>query len=484
MTSPSNSASPSVGGGRFGRYVTTRLLGAGGMGAVYEARHPILGKRVAIKSIKTAHLGDPVSETRFLREAQAAARISHPHVVDIFDIGVDDGRPFIVMEFLEGETLDAALARARRFEVGPLVDLFLPVISAVAAIHDAGVVHRDLKPSNVMLARRGRATIEPVVLDFSISRSLPDDAVGEQPRLTDPQLLVGTLPYLSPEQIRDARAAGPASDQYALGVMLYECLTGLRPFGGNDAYEQMHAAMTATVAAPSTLIGIPRGLDQVLLRAMNRRPEGRYPGVRALGAELLSFASPLTCKRWAPELTGLGPRDGELSMNDTATDTRRPKRRPRFPAGSRRRAAALTAGATLLLTATAAVWRPLSPTAAPKTSAAHTAVAPAAREPETPSSREPGPSPDPGPAAETTEALPPETAPPVRVPTLPALVAPPAGRARARAALEPRAPSDSSSRRRRVAATPPAGAGRSTNPGKPAEEAEDDEVIDPFAPIR
>jgi serine/threonine protein kinase len=484
MTFPSNSAGPSVDGGRFGGYVTTRLLGAGGMGAVYEARHPILGKRVAIKSIKAAHLGDPVSEARFLREAQAAARISHPHVIDIFDVGVDDGRPFIVMEFLEGETLDAALARVKRFEVGPVIDLFLPVISAVAAIHDAGVVHRDLKPSNVMLARRGRAMIEPVILDFSISRSLPDDAPGEQAGLTDPQLLVGTLPYLSPEQIRDARAAGPASDQYALGVMLYECLTGQLPFGGNDAYEQMHAAMTATVAAPSTLIGIPRRLEQVLLRAMNRRAEGRYPGVRALGAELLAFASPLTCKRWAPELTGLGPREGELSMNDTATDTRRPKRRPHFPAGSRRRAAALTAGATLLLAATAAGWRPLSPTAAPQTTADHAVAATAAWEPETSSSRGWGLSPDPGPAPETAAAFPPETARPVRVRSLSMLVAAPAGRARARATLEPRAPSDSSSRARRMAATLPAGADRSTSSGKPAQEAEDDEVIDPFAPIR
>src|SRR6185436_2283595 len=189
-----------------------------------EARHPTLGKRVALKVIKGSLAGDPVARERFLRESRAIALVSHPNIVDVFDLGIDGGRAFIVMERLQGETLEALLARKQRLAVSQAVDLLLPVISAAAAIHESGVVHRDLKPGNVMLARRGRFLVEPVVLDFGISR-VPDVSV-EQQTLTEPQALVGTLAYLSPEQLRDARAAGPLSDQYALGVMLYECVTG------------------------------------------------------------------------------------------------------------------------------------------------------------------------------------------------------------------------------------------------------------------
>ena len=191
------------------------------MGTVYEARHPTLGKRVALKVIKGSLAGDPVARERFLREARAIALVSHPHVVDVFDSR--DRRRTRVHRDGAARGRDAGGAARAQAGASPstrAVELFLPIISATAAIHDTGVVHRDLKPGNVMLARRGRFAVEPVVLDFGISRGA--EAPSGDEVLTEPHQLVARCPYLAPEQLRDARAAGPQSDQYALGVMLYE----------------------------------------------------------------------------------------------------------------------------------------------------------------------------------------------------------------------------------------------------------------------
>ena len=237
---------------RFGGYVTEKVLGRGGMGTVYEARHPTLGKRVALKAIRDSFADHPVARERFVREARAIALISHPHVVDVFDLQIDDERAFMVMELLEGETLDVLLAREQRLALSRTADLLLPVISAAAAIHDVGVVHRDLKPGNVMLARRGRGLLEPVIFDFGISRT--SEAPPRGPAITEADGLVGTIAYLAPELLRDARAAGPHSDQYAVGVMLYECLTGRRPFVGADPVSsspRSRTSSTRSCCAPS-----------------------------------------------------------------------------------------------------------------------------------------------------------------------------------------------------------------------------------------
>jgi hypothetical protein len=491
-------------GRRLGGYTIVRSLGRGGMGTVYEAQHPRLAKRVALKAMQGSLAGDPVAEQRFLREAQAIARITHPHVVEVFDVGIDDGCPFIVMELLEGETLGDLLAREGRLGATRLAELMLPVFSAVAAIHDGGVVHRDLKPANVMLARRGRFAVEPVVFDFGICRieagraegnvGGEDDGRGRAPAgLTDPDLLVGTLPYLSPEQIRDARAAGPRSDQYALAVMLYECLTGRNPFAGGaarsggagagrpaagDRYEQMHAAMTAVVTPPGAVApDLPAELDRVVLRAMSRSPDARYPSVRAFGSALLSFAGRAAWKRWAVELAGADPRDppADAVGGETASDLRRPVlparvQAPARPIPGRRRQALVAAAAAVVAAAVAvAVLAPGSLGPAPVPSAP---VLPAAAIPQTTS------------AAAVPEAP---------VPTLPVLV-PPIATPASRPARAP-------SRQRRRPAVPQ---GRvapavtvpaSSSPGPSALQAEaarptdakkdsDDEAIYPYPPLR
>jgi eukaryotic-like serine/threonine-protein kinase len=446
--------------GQFGGYVTNRVLGSGGMGTVYEARHPTLGRRVAVKVIKGSLAGDPVAKERFLREAQALALVSHPHVVDVFDVGIEDGRAFIVMELLDGETLEALLARKGRIPLGRAVELLLPLISATAAIHETGVVHRDLKPANIMLARRGRVAIEPVILDFGISRAPEADSGKEG--LTEPQHLVGTLPYLSPEQMRDGRAAGPFSDQYALGVMLYECITGEKPFSGGDRYELMHAAMTAPVTAPSALVpGIPAELDRVVLRAMTRRPEARYPSVRALGSALLSFADQATWKRWAAEVAGATSDPDAVVSSETLTDTPRP---PDARGARHRRLtgrAIVAAGASVLACLVLLAASRPQPTAS-------------ARAPHDPVEHVSQPTVNAPPAPANLAAA--TATPPVSIDVAPGQVKKPATRKPRQAAsmrsADPNPP------------PPPAGGSFTPTAGKPAERARADDAIDPFAPVR
>jgi tRNA A-37 threonylcarbamoyl transferase component Bud32 len=449
--------------GALGGYVLTGLRGSGGMGTVYEARHPTLGKRVALKVIKGSLVDYPVARERFLREARAIALISHPHVVDVFDLGVDGERAFIVMELLEGETLEARLARKGRFDLSHAVDLMLPVISAAAAIHESGVVHRDLKPGNVMLARRGRVAVEPVVLDFGIS--VGPDTPGAEDGLTGPHLLVGTLSYLAPELMRDARAAGPRSDQYAVGVMLYECVTGRKPFTGADRYELIHAAMTSKVTAPGEIApDIPKGFEQIVLRALDRRPESRFPSMRAFGAALLSFADRSGWKRWAGEFAGADPAAGNVSTNETVPDVRSAVAIAARTGTHRRRSLGLAAGACSLaaLAAAIAVSRPSVPAPSPPPPATQSAP---------PATIEQPPIPPPPPAPQTATGPEPAAAPPA--------TSEPTGRRAGARAL----------RRRQAAATPavdatPASPDGAPNSGKSMEEAQADDAIDPFAPVR
>ncbi len=212
------------------KYQVLRLLGSGGMGAVYAARRVKLGDVVALKCILPSQ-NNEVNRTRFLREAQAAARIRHPNVVQVFDFGAPSGRtPYMVMEYLEGPTLAELLAAAHGLPLDHALAIFGRICAAVEAGHRRGVVHRDLKPGNVMLARSddGREIVK--VLDFGLARfsDAPDDL-----RVTSPGAMIGTVAYMAPEQVARG-AATPASDVFALSVMLYELATGVLPFDGGN----------------------------------------------------------------------------------------------------------------------------------------------------------------------------------------------------------------------------------------------------------
>ena len=274
------------------------------MATVYEAEHVDLGKRVALKRMH-AHLAtDEKAVSRFLREGRAATQIRSPHVVEVFDVGKHQGVPFLIMELLEGVDLAALLLQRKRLLPAEVAEIMARVAFAVHAAHAAGVIHRDLKPSNVLLctsrrderapssARRRGGLVEysPVIVDFGISKQTDDGPEG-----TASEALIGTVYYMSPEQTRGGKKASAASDQYSLGVMLYECLTGMRPFLGSTPYAVMHAIVSAEVRPPSALQpGLPAALDSVVLRAMHRDPQRRFPSVQALGAALLPWASPET----------------------------------------------------------------------------------------------------------------------------------------------------------------------------------------------
>jgi serine/threonine-protein kinase len=286
----------------LGKYSIIRLLGAGGMGAVYEATHTEIGKKVAIKVLSPLIAAVPGARARFLREAQLTSRVRHPHIVDVADMGSDGGNTYLVMEFLHGEDLAQRLERLGPVGIEELADIMLPVCSAVAAAHAAGVTHRDLKPQNIFLAA-GTRRVLPKVLDFGISKG--NDAVTQAGTLTGTGAMIGTPYYLAPEQIMDSKSAGSASDQYALGIILYECLTGKRPYDGDNLFVVFQGIVGGTPRRPRELRPeIPPEMEEVTLRAMRSDPKLRFPTIEDFGRALLPFASGRARVIWEEAFSG------------------------------------------------------------------------------------------------------------------------------------------------------------------------------------
>jgi serine/threonine protein kinase len=282
-------------GARLGKYQIVRLLGAGGMGTVYEATHSEIGKRVAIKTLSPAIAAIPGARQRFLREAQLTSRLSHPHIVDLTDMGTEGRVVYLVMEFLTGEDLSQRLDRTGPMDPRQLIDLLLPVCAAIQTAHEAGVVHRDLKPQNIFLENT-RQGISPKVLDFGISKSSDSDSASS---LTSTGSVIGTPNYLAPEQIKDVRTAGAHSDQYSIGVILYRCLSNANPFDGESLFAILQAIVTEKpMPLAQRRPDLPPGLVRVVERAMRPVPWERFPSVRDLGHALLPFASPKARVIW------------------------------------------------------------------------------------------------------------------------------------------------------------------------------------------
>jgi serine/threonine-protein kinase len=269
------------------------------MGVVFEARHRSLGRRVAIKVMHrgiSAGTAGGTLEKRFLREARAAAQVRHPHVVDVFDNGVEDGVSYLVMELVEGETLADCIRREGALPLARVVELLLPVVSAVAELHAAQILHRDLKPANILLAHTS-AGICPKVADFGVSR-YKDGTSG----VTSSGVVLGTYPYMAPEQVHANTEATEQIDQWALGVTLYECATGSLPFAGAGPFGLMKEIISGPIVPPSAKNRLlPKAFDDVVLRAMNRDPHARFACVDELGQALLAFAGPSVQARWANE---------------------------------------------------------------------------------------------------------------------------------------------------------------------------------------
>jgi eukaryotic-like serine/threonine-protein kinase len=233
---------------------------------------------------------DPRSEERFLREAEAASRLEHPHVVGVTDFGSDQGIIYLVMELLRGEDLAALIARAPAgLDANFTVDVMMAVCAGVFAAHETGVVHRDLKPQNIFLCQTALGELVPKVLDFGISKLVNRN---EAHSLTNSGSVMGTTHYLSPEQVQGAHLDG-RSDEYALGVILYECLTGRRPHDGDTLYVIMRSISEGRFTPPRALRpDLSPELEAVLLRAMAVRADDRFPSVHALGRALLPLGSP------------------------------------------------------------------------------------------------------------------------------------------------------------------------------------------------
>ena len=262
-------------------YEVEAVLGCGGMGVVFRARHQRLNRVVALKMAATGAYAGPQERVRFQREAEAIAALHHPNVVQIHDSGDADGRPYFTMEYVEGGSLAQKLDGTPR-PARDAASLLVALAGAVQAAHDQGIVHRDLKPANVLLAADGT----PKVGDFGLARRL-----GGEAGLTRPGTAVGTPSYMAPEQARGtADLVGPPADIYALGAVLYEVLTGRPPFRAETAEATVQQLLHQDPVPPSRLNRtVPRDLETVCLKCLSKDARFRYSSAAALADDLSRF---------------------------------------------------------------------------------------------------------------------------------------------------------------------------------------------------
>lgn len=278
----------------IGDYRLVEFLGAGGMGEVYRAVHHHLGRTVAVKVLTNT---DPKAShaARFRNEARIHARLQHEHIARLYEYGEVDGQPCLVMEYVEGPMLSDLIASSGGLSVSEAIRLFRDIVEAVQYIHQQGIVHRDLKPSNIKVTPAGQVKL----LDFGISKG------AATPRLTRTGNIVGTVHCLAPEQIR-GQEADVRSDIWALGVVLYEMVSGQVPFEATNVLDLYERISKASFLPPSTLNpGVPRGVEKVIQRCLKKNPSDRYASAEDLLKALTRYA-------------GTGARDTGLPLHDRA----------------------------------------------------------------------------------------------------------------------------------------------------------------------
>ena len=271
-------------GARLGPYEIIESIGAGGMGEVYSARDTRLNRVVAIKVLPAHRSGDSDARARFEREARAIASLSHPNICALFDVGHEAGHDYLVMELLEGDTLHQRLIRGS-FTVPALVDIAVDLADALDSAHTRGLIHRDLKPANIFLTTRG----QPKILDFGLAKvvALIGGTTLEERGLTSPGAMVGTMVYMSPEQLRgeplDAR-----TDLFSLGLVLYEMATGQRAFTGSTSAVVSAAILGQDPPAPRMLrADLPARLEEAILKLLEKDRLVRCQSAAELRADLL-----------------------------------------------------------------------------------------------------------------------------------------------------------------------------------------------------
>jgi serine/threonine-protein kinase len=273
-----------------GRYGLVRLLGDGGMGAVYKAEDNVLRRFVAIKLLHPAAAANPAAVERFLREAQAAASIGHPNIIDILDFGQSEGKPYLVMEYLRGRSLADALATDGPFSVRQACAIATHALAGLQGAHDRGILHRDLKPANLMLAARFGDRTFVKLLDFGFAALLGDQDALPDRSLTPARTLVGTPAYAAPERLRGDDRRDPRTDLYAVGVVLFEMLAGVRPFDASSFSEL--ARKVQNEPAPALRLyrpEVPEALERVVAKALSKNPEDRFPDAESFAAALVPF---------------------------------------------------------------------------------------------------------------------------------------------------------------------------------------------------
>ena len=262
---------------QLARFQIQERLGVGASGTVYRAYDPVLRREVALKVLSPAALENPETRRRFLREPKAAARLQHPHLVPVYDAGNEGAYCYVASALIEGRTLAACLAE-KRLTPREAARMVRDLADALAHAHELGVIHRDVKPANIMLDARE----QPLLMDFGLAQ------LGEsEEKLTQDGTLIGTPAYMAPERVdRSLGEAGPAGDQYSLGVVLYEMLCGEPPFSGPPAVVLHDLVRRAPCALRDVCPTIPRDLESICLKAMAKRPRERYEDCGKLAEDL------------------------------------------------------------------------------------------------------------------------------------------------------------------------------------------------------
>ncbi|MBA3817941.1 MAG: protein kinase [Deltaproteobacteria bacterium] len=268
----------------LGKYRVEQILGQGGMGIVARCTHLALNEQVAVKMLRNDVLQDADAKERFMREAQAAVKLRSEYVARVSDVGTfENGVPYMVMEYLDGQDLGQLLDEQQTVPVQWATEMILQAAEALAEAHSISIVHRDVKPTNLFVTWRPDGTSIIKVLDFGISKS----PMGTDMQLTQTQSLLGTPAYMSPEQMRSARLVDARSDIWSLGSVMYELLEGRRPFEA-DSFSEM--CVKVAVDAPAPMRNAGPDLEHVVLRCLAKSPEQRYSSMAELGRDLVPFA--------------------------------------------------------------------------------------------------------------------------------------------------------------------------------------------------
>jgi eukaryotic-like serine/threonine-protein kinase len=266
-----------------GKYRLMSMLGQGGMGSVWRAEHLALRSPVAVKLIDPAYVENEEACSRFMREAQSAAALRSPHVVQILDYGMDEGTPYIVMELMEGESLASRLERSVTLSPADAARVMTDVCRAVGRAHQAGIVHRDLKPDNIFLVPNDESEIAKV-LDFGIAKSaMPGMTPGSGTRTGT---MLGTPYYMSPEQASGSKSVDWRSDLWSLAIIAFECITGVRPFNSDTLGALVLSICVDEIPVPSRVARVPIGFDEWFTRAADRVPDRRFQSAKELAQTL------------------------------------------------------------------------------------------------------------------------------------------------------------------------------------------------------